>query len=105
MMVRLERARPAMASDDKRASEAKLVGGALCLDLINTVGWRGREGDHERLRSYDDLVDWGRHAQAVTQAEARRLKRLARERPQAAKAALMRARALREATHRLFARL
>jgi predicted RNA-binding Zn ribbon-like protein len=93
------------ASEATLASEAKLVGGALCLDLVNTIGWRGRVGDHERLGSFEDLVDWARHAGALTPAEARALKRQAATRRREAADALGRARLLREAIHRMIARL
>jgi predicted RNA-binding Zn ribbon-like protein len=89
----------------RRASGAKLVGGALCLDLVNTVGWRRQGLLEERLTDYGELMDWGLHAGALDAAERRALRRLARERPDAAEAVLERARALREASHRILSRL
>src|SRR5258708_37886692 len=96
-----------MTADDKRASEARLVGGALCIDLINTVGWRMREqlGDWERLRGYDDLLEWSQHAGALGRADCRHLRRLAKQHPDQAEAALIRARRLREASYRILLRL
>lgn len=77
--------------------------GALCLDLANTVeGLRGGDTD-DRLRGYDDLVAWGEEAGILGAAEARRLRREGERRPTAARAALVRAQALREAVYRIFA--
>ena len=37
----------------------RLVGGAPCLDFVNTVGYRGREdGRDERLPDYAGLIAW-----------------------------------------------
>ncbi|MBI1775528.1 MAG: CGNR zinc finger domain-containing protein [Proteobacteria bacterium] len=96
-----------MSTAGPRASEVKLVGGALCLDLVNTVGWRMRAGpeDWERLRDYDDLLDWSVHAGALGAFEGKRLSRLAKRHPKETEAALARARALREAVYRILMRL
>lgn len=84
----------------------KLVGGALCLDFVNTVRGRvdGGEGRvlGERLGSYDALLRWGELAGALTARQKRAVTRqAARRRPEAA-AVLARGIALREALYRLF---
>jgi predicted RNA-binding Zn ribbon-like protein len=82
-----------------------LLGGTLAVDLINTVGWRGRLGAarQERLSSYGELVHWARHAGALAAGEVAGLLAAARRDPAAAAQALERALALREALARLFA--
>jgi predicted RNA-binding Zn ribbon-like protein len=81
--------------------EFEISGGALCLDLTNTVSNRGTE-PIERLVGYGDLVDWARQAGAADDGEARALRRRAAAEPDAAAAVLARARALREALYALF---
>jgi predicted RNA-binding Zn ribbon-like protein len=83
----------------------KLVGGDPCLDFVNTVGGRGATAAGspvlaDKLRGYDDLVAWSRHAGLVGDADARRLARRAKRLPRQAAATLGRARAFREALHR-----
>lgn len=83
--------------------EFELSGGALCLDLVNTVDERPTAKPEERLRSYADLVGWARQAGAVSTAEASRLLRRAQRQPRAADAALRRVRGTREALFRIMA--
>ena len=86
----------------------KLVGGDLCLDFVNTVGGRTPTGAAsggsrvlaDKLVGYEDLVAWSRHTESVGEAEARRLARLAEDRPREAAGVLGRALAFREALHR-----
>lgn len=92
---------------------AKRIGGALCLDFVNTVQGRvdraGRPRRNyadivvgERLGSYDVLLRWAAQAGAVTGAGAAALARRARARPEAASAVHVRAIVLREAMYRVF---
>jgi predicted RNA-binding Zn ribbon-like protein len=92
----------------------KLIGGGPSLDFVNTVGgWGGNPlkkgprdyGDaviSEKLDGYTDLLAWSRRMGLLTDNEARRLLRLARQKPQAAEAVLKRALKLRAAVYRLF---
>jgi predicted RNA-binding Zn ribbon-like protein len=81
----------------------KLVGGSLCVDFINTVGWRGRpEAPEERLTSYAELAAWAGHAGALPAGAVGRLVADAGRRPDAAARVLADAIALREALARLF---
>lgn len=75
----------------------ELTGGALCLDLANTVDERASGRPIELLERYQDLVDWGAQAGALTRSEAAALSSDASRRPAAAAAALRRARRIREA--------
>jgi predicted RNA-binding Zn ribbon-like protein len=79
----------------------ELTGGALCLDLTNTVGGT-RTQPREDLHSFDDLIEWARQAGALEDAAARELRRRAEAAPADAARALRRTIALREAIHRVF---
>lgn len=95
--------------------------GWLCLDFCNTVGGRhpvevapaklathaalvqaGHYATRDDLPTYGDLVEWGRQAGVLDQAEAERLVALAAARPAQAEATLAQAVELREALYRLF---
>ena len=83
----------------------KLIGGALCLDFVNTRDWRGdRSAPGERLVRYEELLHWAAHAGALGTREGRRLLTEARRRPEEALAVLDSAIALREGLARLVAR-
>jgi predicted RNA-binding Zn ribbon-like protein len=99
---------------DSSAGTMKLVGGDPCLDFVNTVG--GRETSaaasptrsvvrDDKLRSYDDLLAWARHAALVSDRGARELARVARRRPREASHVLSHAVASREALHRVLVSL
>ena len=76
------------------------IAGHSALDFHNTVSW-GRSGlTEERLRSYADLVAWGRAAGLV--AGPRALLARARKSPPEAAQALRRALALRATLHAVF---
>jgi predicted RNA-binding Zn ribbon-like protein len=72
-------------------SQTDLAGGHPALDLVNTVG--GLLGqpvlpEDELMHEYDDVVDYGLQAGTVSERQARRLRRRAKERPREAAAAL-----------------
>lgn len=97
-----------------QANEFKLVGGSPSLDFVNTVGgWGGnplQKGPRdyrdavlgEKLDGYADLVAWSRYVGLLTDKEARKLRRLAKQKPQAAEAVWERGLQLRCAIYRLF---
>lgn len=99
---------------DVDAPFGKLVGGALCLDFVNTVRGRVSNADRrggrddadrivgERLASYDALLRWTVLAGVLTTGQAKLLAQEASERPADAEAALARALAVREAMYRVF---
>lgn len=80
----------------------EITGGALCLDLANTVDNRLREQPRELLRGFADLLAWSRQAGALTAQQAAHLLRVAARRPVATRATLHRALELREALFRIF---
>lgn len=75
---------------------ADLVGGDLAADLVNTVTARDTE-PRDWLDDYDALVRWARRSEHFAAAELNALAELAQRHPVKAKAALARAKALREA--------
>jgi predicted RNA-binding Zn ribbon-like protein len=79
-----------------------VLGGALCLDFVNTVDPRLKEPRHEFLDGYDALVEWGAFIGVLQPAEAASLTAAARDRPDEAAAVHARAIELREALYELF---
>jgi len=85
--------------------EFELTGGALCLDLANTLDCRKTPSPRELLGRYQDLATWGRQAGAVSESRADELLRRAAKQPQAAAATLRRVCDAREAIFRVFSAL
>jgi predicted RNA-binding Zn ribbon-like protein len=86
-----------------RPKAPRLVGGAPCLDFVNTVGYRGREdGREERLPDYAALVDWAERVGILEAQEASQARAAALADPARADAVVAEARDLREAIARLF---
>lgn len=78
------------------------VGGALCLDFANTVDPRHRQEERaEFLESYERLLEWSALAGLLSAEEQAELAGEADRHPVAARSALARAIALREALYRL----
>jgi predicted RNA-binding Zn ribbon-like protein len=99
---------------DSPAATMKLVGGDPGLDFVNTVGGRlsARGASSaptlvrdDKLRGYDDLLAWARHAALLEEGTIRGLARRARRRPREASRVLARAVRLREALHGVLASL
>jgi predicted RNA-binding Zn ribbon-like protein len=88
----------------RRERRFELRGGVVCLDFVNTVGWRLTDRPSEYLRSYEDLLVWGRQAGLLALEETERLFRQAIVDPEGAQESLSRALALREATYRVISR-
>jgi len=81
----------------------ELVGGALCLDFVNTVDPRHADQRFDYLAGYGALVAWARYAGAIDAAAARRMLHRAERHPAAAGEVLRRAIRLREALYRILA--
>ena len=88
----------------RRERRFELRGGVVCLDFVNTVGWRLTDRPSEYLRSYEDLLVWGGQAGLLALEETERLFRQAIVDPEGAQESLSRALALREATYRVISR-
>jgi predicted RNA-binding Zn ribbon-like protein len=91
-----------MTSQQMALQDLRLLGGALCLDFVNSIENRPGHGPEDFLTSYPDLVRWGEHAGLIADATATRLIAHADADEPAAREALRRALALRDALHRLF---
>jgi len=83
-----------------------LIGGAICLDFVNTLNGH-RDGPlgaprHEYLLDYRDLVLWSRHASILTKDQAGSLLAQAGQRPGEAELILERVISLRETLYRIF---
>ena len=88
----------------RRERRFELRGGVACLDFVNTVGWRLTDHPGEYLRSYEDLLDWGRQVGLLDLEETEGLFSQATLDPEGARETLSRALALREALHRMISR-
>ena len=65
-----------MSTPSSRVATLRLVGGRPCLDLVNTVSWRGdpvRLEDH--LTDTSDCLAWCQRAGVITETEAHDLDR------------------------------
>lgn len=91
-----------MPESEPIAGDLKLVGGAPCLDFVNTVAWHASDQPQELLTEYEALVLWSARAGLLDADAAKALLTEAAGRPAAARAALKRARELRECLYRLF---
>ncbi|WP_162242664.1 CGNR zinc finger domain-containing protein [Cellulomonas sp. Leaf395] len=80
----------------------ELVGGALCLDVANSVDGRVLDVPLDYLTTYADLVDWALRAGGLSSAEAEALRARADADPDAASEELVRVRGLREAVFAMF---
>lgn len=76
-----------------------LVGGAACLDFVNTCGARASMAPRERLLNYSHLLIFARRAGLLDHHGATALTSEMRRRPRAAQQALARARAVRESLY------
>jgi predicted RNA-binding Zn ribbon-like protein len=76
--------------------------GKLPLDFANTNEWRTSDHPQEMLNEYADLVDWSRHADLITEAEARTLLAEAARDPLKSAQALEKAIKLRETIYAIF---
>ncbi len=78
------------------------IGGALCLDFVNTVGWRGRPDCNEYLNSCSDLIGWCIRNGCLTQEEGVKARYHARARTEEAEEMVQKARQLRIALYEVF---
>lgn len=78
------------------------VGGALALDLVNTLDWRLRAEPVELLKSLAELARWARSAGVLDARQARGLRAWSAEHPRAAGRALAEAIEVREAIAGVF---
>jgi len=108
ILIRLDmeavRDRKAGVGSIRRERRFGLRGGVVCLDFVNTVGWRLADYPSEYLRSYEDLLEWARQAGLLAPEETEGLFRQATLDPEGTRETLPRALVLREAIHRMISR-
>ncbi|HAL47400.1 MAG: hypothetical protein FI707_01465 [SAR202 cluster bacterium] len=92
-----------MVEESSSALEFEIIGGALCLDFVNTLEDRPYPEPNERLQRYADLVAWGRRAGVLTDGQAVILRGVEARDPDAAATALGGFIKLRESLFRIFA--
>ena len=90
-----------MPRKERTASNLELIGGVLCLDLLNTISAHTGSGAREYLHSYEDLVGWSLHAGTLGDREAANLLRRASRQTERATATLNKVIALRETMYRV----
>src|SRR5437868_4209663 len=78
------------------------VGGALCLDFVNTISSHHTESPSEHLNSYVDLLKWGRQQGVLSDEEAHNLGEQAERQPGDADRVLQSARDLRRTMYMVF---
>src|SRR5215203_3343369 len=104
ILIRLDmeavRDREADVGSVRRERRFELRGGVVCLDFVNTVGWRLTDHPSEYLRSYEDLLEWAKQAGLLAPGQKEDLSRRAKLNPEGERETLSRALALREAIHR-----
>jgi predicted RNA-binding Zn ribbon-like protein len=91
-----------MNGEENPLAGLSLIGGRTSLNFANTVGQRGDDDPHDRLRDYDDLVWWGVRAGILSEREAGEMLSWAGRNPEAAARLFARALRLREAIYRAF---
>jgi len=91
-----------MKDNGSHGGELKLLGGELCLDFSNPVGWHDSDDPREGLNNYSDLMLWSKHVGILTDGEAQKLMDKASKRRSEAKRVLEKAIELREAIYRIF---
>lgn len=95
-----------MSDINKDVFKHDLLGGRLCLDFANTVGWHdSSEESQELLTSYEQLVNWSLHANILKKQQSLSLLKKADKQPAKAKEVLQQATQLREAIFQIFSRV
>ena len=78
------------------------LGGRLAIDFVNTVSGKRLLAPIERFNDYGDVLSWAEQIGVTSAARTKTLRRIAREHPRQAEAALARAKELRETLFRIF---
>jgi len=91
-----------MMTDSIRTLKSlEIVGGALCLDFVNTINSRLMP-EHDYLVHYSDLASWANKVGILSPAQTNQLQKRAKQNVQEAENALEAALTLRELLYRLF---
>ena len=87
----------------REQSRVKLLKYRLCIDFVNTLGWRGREVPAEELKYYADLIKWSQQVGITTPQDANKLLKKSDRHAADGKKVLQSALGLRETIYRIFA--
>ena len=79
------------------------LGGDPCLDFVNTVDWWRSDSPRDRVRCYEDLLDWSEQAGLFGSGAGDALRPAAAKRAADAERALRRARTFRASLYRILA--
>ncbi len=82
----------------------EIVGGALCLDLANTINSR-RKPEYDYLTKYSDLTDWAVKVGILSVSQGNQLQKQAEQDAGESRDAFDKAILLREMFYRLFSRI
>lgn len=92
-------------NDKKNVGNLSLLGGRPCLDFVNTLDWRGADKPVEFLHTYQDLVEWSRHAGTISAKDANTILQRSKKRPSKQTKVLGKAIKLRETIYHIFSSL
>jgi predicted RNA-binding Zn ribbon-like protein len=92
-----------MADFVRTLETLELVGGALCLDFVNTVNSRVNT-EHDYLIDYPDLVGWANKIGILSPTQSNQLKKRANQNVDGAEGALLAGRTLRDLLYRLLSK-
>ena len=81
----------------------ELVGGAVCLDFVNTINSR-RKPVHDYLQQYSDLAEWAGKVGILSPSKRKRLLTLAEQDSKSMEAVLLKALRVRELLYQLFSK-
>lgn len=81
----------------------KLGTAQLCLDYVNTQGYRHSPHPEEHLLDYNSLLEWSENAALLEEGEAENLRLVADSHPQVAQQAFTQAIEVRESLYRILA--
>ena len=93
---------PVMAHKFRDVNTIQHVGGAVCLDFVNTTGARASGQPRERLCEYSDVVTWSRRAGIFASLRKRRHGRASAPDAVHSQEALRRVHDVREMLYRVF---
>lgn len=90
-----------MTESTRTLQNLELVGGALCLDFVNTVNSRVIT-EHDYLTQYSDLAEWANKVGILSPAQNLQLQKRARQDKEEAESVLQAAQGLRDLLFRIF---
>jgi predicted RNA-binding Zn ribbon-like protein len=88
--------------DGIKASNRVLLGGAPCLDFVNTKNWNDHEEVYDFFTEYHALLSWGLQVRLITPQQAEQQSEMAGRKTKESIMVLEQALALREVLYRIF---